>query len=111
MINGLALTCKFPVWHSWEGPETATGAYGIWCKPTHTVHVVNNFNFNFNFAPSTSEPIILVMYGFILSIHGLMLGVTLILYFGLDARPLVGKVGVSVQSRKKRHVSAHDSSS
>jgi hypothetical protein len=24
-VNGLALTCKFPEWHSWEGPETATG--------------------------------------------------------------------------------------
>jgi hypothetical protein len=43
-VNGLALTCKFLVWHSWDGPETATGAYGIWCKPAHTVHVVNNFN-------------------------------------------------------------------
>jgi hypothetical protein len=49
VVNGLALTCKFPVWHSWEGPETAAGAYGIWCKPAHAVHVVNNFNFNFNF--------------------------------------------------------------
>jgi hypothetical protein len=49
VVNGLAMTCKFPVWHSWEGSETATRAYGIWCKPAHTVHVVNNFNFNFNF--------------------------------------------------------------
>jgi hypothetical protein len=44
----MALTCKLPIWHSWEGPETATGAYGNWCKPAHTVNVVNNFNFNFN---------------------------------------------------------------
>jgi hypothetical protein len=49
VANGLALTCKFHVWHSWEGPETATGAYGTCCKPAHTVHVVNNFNFNFNY--------------------------------------------------------------
>jgi hypothetical protein len=49
VVNGLALTCKFPAWHSWEGPQTATGSYGVWCKPAHTVHVVNNFNFNFNF--------------------------------------------------------------
>jgi hypothetical protein len=48
MVNRLAMTCKFHVWHSWEGPETATGAYGIWCKSAHTVHVVDNFNFNFN---------------------------------------------------------------
>jgi hypothetical protein len=55
VVNGLAMTCKFLVWHSWEGPETATGAYGVWCKPAHTVHVVNNFNFNFNMSlPSTT---------------------------------------------------------
>jgi hypothetical protein len=47
VVNGLAMTCKFPVWHSWEGLETATGAYGVWCKPAHTVLVVNNFNFNY----------------------------------------------------------------
>jgi hypothetical protein len=47
VVNGLALTCKYHVWHSWEGPETSTGAYGICCKSAHTVHVVNNFNFNF----------------------------------------------------------------
>jgi hypothetical protein len=47
VVNGLALTCKLHVWHSWEGPETSTGAYGNCCKPAHTVHVVNNFNFNF----------------------------------------------------------------
>jgi hypothetical protein len=46
VANGLALTCKFLVWHSWEGPETTTGAYGNCCKPAHTVHVVNHFNFN-----------------------------------------------------------------
>jgi hypothetical protein len=50
VVNGLALTCKFHVWHCWEGPETTTGAYGNWCKPAHTVHVVNNFNFNFNYS-------------------------------------------------------------
>jgi hypothetical protein len=48
VVNGLALTCKFPLWHSWESQETSTGSYGICCKPAHTVHVVNNFNFNFN---------------------------------------------------------------
>jgi hypothetical protein len=48
MVNGLALTCEFPIWHSWEGPQIATGAYGTWCKPAHTVHVVNNLNFSFN---------------------------------------------------------------
>jgi hypothetical protein len=47
VVNGLAMTCMFLVWHCWEGPETTTGAYGNWCKPVHTVHVVNNFNFNF----------------------------------------------------------------
>jgi hypothetical protein len=47
VVNGLARTSKFHVWNSWEGLETATGAYGIWCKPAHTVHVVNKFNFNF----------------------------------------------------------------
>jgi hypothetical protein len=47
VVNGLALTCKLHVWHSWEGPETATGAYGNYCKPVHTVHVVNIFSFNF----------------------------------------------------------------
>jgi hypothetical protein len=48
VVNGLALPCKFPIWHSWEGPKIATGAYGICFKPAHTVHVVNNFNINFN---------------------------------------------------------------
>jgi hypothetical protein len=46
VVNGLTLTCEFPIWHSWEGPETTSGAYGNSCKPAHTVHVVNNFNFN-----------------------------------------------------------------
>jgi hypothetical protein len=41
VVNGLAMTCEFPIWHGWEGPKTATGAYGTWCKPAHTVHVVN----------------------------------------------------------------------
>jgi hypothetical protein len=45
VVNGLTMTCKFPVWHSWEGPETASGAYGFWGKPAYTVHVVNNFSF------------------------------------------------------------------
>jgi hypothetical protein len=45
VFNGLSPTCKLPIWHCWEGPETTTGAYGNWCKPAHTVHVVNNFNF------------------------------------------------------------------
>jgi hypothetical protein len=49
VVNGLALTCKLHVWHSWEDPETATGAYGNFCKPAHTVHVVNNFHFHFSF--------------------------------------------------------------
>jgi hypothetical protein len=49
VVNGLALTCKSHVWHSWEDPKTATGAHGICCKPAHTVHVVNNFYFNFSF--------------------------------------------------------------
>jgi hypothetical protein len=50
VVHGLALTCKFPVWHSWEGPKTTTDASGFFGeKPAHTVHVVNNFNFNFNF--------------------------------------------------------------
>jgi hypothetical protein len=44
VVNGLALTCKFHVRHSWEGPETTTGAYGTCCKPAHTVHAVHNFN-------------------------------------------------------------------
>jgi hypothetical protein len=48
VVNGLALTCKLPVWHSWQGPETTTNAYGKCCKPAHTVHVVNYFNFYFN---------------------------------------------------------------
>jgi hypothetical protein len=48
VVNGLALTCEFPIWHSWEGPETATGAYENCCKPAHAVHFVNNFSFNFN---------------------------------------------------------------
>jgi hypothetical protein len=49
VVNGLALTCKFHLWHSWEGPNTTTGAYGIWCKPAHTVHVVNNLiSFHFS---------------------------------------------------------------
>jgi hypothetical protein len=48
VVNCLALTCKFLVCHCWEGPKTATGAYGTCCKPAHTVHVVINFNFNFN---------------------------------------------------------------
>jgi hypothetical protein len=48
VLSGLALTCEFPTWHSWEGPETAAGAYGNYCKPAHTVHVVNIFNLNFN---------------------------------------------------------------
>jgi hypothetical protein len=38
------------------------------------------------FAPITSKPKILVMYGFIVSIHGL-LAMTLTLYFGLEDRP------------------------
>jgi hypothetical protein len=46
VVNGLALTCKLLVWHSWEGPETLTGAYDNCCTPAHTVHIVNNFNFN-----------------------------------------------------------------
>jgi hypothetical protein len=45
VVNGLAMTCKFPERRNWEGPETTTGAYGNCCKPAHTVHVVNNFNF------------------------------------------------------------------
>jgi hypothetical protein len=61
VVNGLALTCKFHVWHSWEGPETATGAYGIWCKPAHTVHVVNNCNLNFNFAVQAASCAALVV--------------------------------------------------
>jgi hypothetical protein len=46
VVNGLALTCKFSIWHCWEGPETTTGAYGTCYKSAHTVHVINNFNFN-----------------------------------------------------------------
>jgi hypothetical protein len=45
VVNGLALTCKHHVRYSWEGPETATGAYGNGFEPAHTVHVVNNFNY------------------------------------------------------------------
>jgi hypothetical protein len=49
VVHGLALTCKFPVWHSGEGPETAADASGFLVeKPAHTVHVNFNFNFNFN---------------------------------------------------------------
>jgi hypothetical protein len=58
VVHGLALTCKFRVWHSWEGPETAPGAYGFFGeKPAHTVHVVNNFDFNFNLV-SESSPLL-----------------------------------------------------
>jgi hypothetical protein len=48
VVKWLALTCKFPVWQSWEGPETTTSAYGNWCKLAHTVQVVNNFSINFS---------------------------------------------------------------
>jgi hypothetical protein len=41
------MTYEFPIWHSWEGPKTATAAYGTWRKPAHTVHFVNNFSFNY----------------------------------------------------------------
>jgi hypothetical protein len=46
VVNGLAMTCELPIGHSWEGPKTATGAYGNCCKQAHTVYVANNFNFN-----------------------------------------------------------------
>jgi hypothetical protein len=44
VVNGLALTCEFPIWHSWECPKTGTGAYGNCCTAAHTVHFVNNLN-------------------------------------------------------------------
>jgi hypothetical protein len=42
------LTCKFPKWHCWEGPETTVGSYGICCKEFQF-----QFNFNFNFLDHT----------------------------------------------------------
>jgi hypothetical protein len=58
------------------------------------------------FAPSTFKPRILVMYGFIVLIHGLVLAyVTMTLYFGLEVWP--GRWSGSMGSRCSHVYSAN----
>jgi hypothetical protein len=41
------MNCKFLVWHSWEGPETAPGAYGFWRKTGAYGTCCKQFQFQF----------------------------------------------------------------
>jgi hypothetical protein len=50
VVHGLALACKFHVWHSWEGQETTTGAFGFWCKTGAYCTCCKQFQFQFPIA-------------------------------------------------------------